>query len=408
VNSGDRGDVTTEPIADARRLIAARALRGFADGVVSVLLATYLTDLGFTAFEVGAIVTATLLGSAALTIAAGLMGHRLQRRAMLLATSLLMLATGLGFAHFVDFWPLSLIAFVGTLNPSAGDVSVFLPIEQAALAEVTAAQRLTHRFAAYNVFGTMAGAAGALASGLPSELARAGVTDGLTAQRLAFVFYAAIAVAIALVYRDLTPNVEHRGATASATLTRSRPVVLRLATLFSLDSFGGGFAVQSLLVLWLYRRFELSVAATGLVFSISGLLAAFSQFASGHLAARIGRIRTMVYTHLPANVFLILAGVVPRADLAITFLLLRMALSQMDVPARQSYVMAIVPPEERAAAASFTNVPRSLATGLAPLLAGIMLEHSTFGWPLVVGGALKACYDVLLLLQFRSVVPVGE
>jgi len=397
-----------EPARDARRLLIARALRGFADGMVSVVLATYLTDLGFTAFQIGAIVTGTLLGSAALTIAAGLFGHRLRRRDVLLATSLLMLATGLCFARFVDFWPLLLIAVVGTLNPSAGDVSVFLPVEQAALAEATTAERLTHRFATYNVSGTLAGAAGALASGFPSALVRAGAADRLGAERLAFLLYAAIAVAIALVYRRLGVSVEHHGETGKSSLRRSRSVVLRLALLFSLDSFGGGFVVQSLLVLWLYRRFALSEAVVGAVFSISGLLAAFSQFASGHLAARIGRVRTMVYTHLPANLLLIAAGLMPRADLAIVFLLLRMALSQMDVPARQSYVMAIVAPEERAAASSFTNVPRSLATALSPLLAGMMLERSSFGWPLVVGGALKACYDLLLLRQFRAVVPAGE
>ena len=392
----------------AHRLILARGLRGFADGVVSVLLASYLTRLGFTAVEVGAIVTATLVGSAALTICIGLAGHRLSRRAVLLAACGLMLATGAGFAWLGAFWPLFLVAFLGTLNPSSGDVSVFLPVEQAALAEITAAERLTRSFAWYNLSGTLAGAAGALASGFPDLLARGGHTDAMTAQRLGFVLYAAVAIPIALIYWRLSPIVEHRGAPAPAPLARSRPIVLRLAALFSLDSFGGGFAVQSLLVLWLYRRFELSMAATAVVFSIAGLLAAFSQFASSVLAARIGRIRTMVYTHLPANVFLMLAGMMPRADLAITFLLLRMALSQMDVPARQSYVMAIVPPEERAAASSFTNVPRSLATALSPLLAGMMLERSSFGWPLVVGGLLKACYDVLLLLQFRAIKPAGE
>jgi len=392
----------------AHRLILARGLRGFADGVVSVLLASYLTRLGFTAVEVGAIVTATLVGSAALTICVGLAGHRLSRRGVLLAACGLMLATGAGFAWLGAFWPLFLVAFLGTLNPSSGDVSVFLPVEQAALAEITAAERLTRSFAWYNLSGTLAGAAGALASGFPDLLARGGHTDAMTAQRLGFVLYAAVAIPIALIYWRLSPIVEHRGAPAPAPLARSRPIVLRLAALFSLDSFGGGFAVQSLLVLWLYRRFELSMAATAVVFSIAGLLAAFSQFASSVLAARIGRIRTMVYTHLPANVFLMLAGMMPRADLAITFLLLRMALSQMDVPARQSYVMAIVPPEERAAASSFTNVPRSLATALSPLLAGMMLERSSFGWPLVVGGLLKACYDVLLLLQFRAIKPAGE
>jgi len=166
--------------------------------------------------------------------------------------------------------------------------------------------------------------------------------------------------------------------------------------------------VQSLLVLWLDRRFHLPIAATGTIFFVAGLLAAFSQLMSARLAARIGRIRTMVYTHLPANLFLMIAGIAPSAPVAVTFLLLRMALSSMDVPARQSYVMAIVPPEERAAAASVTNVPRSFATALAPLLAGVMLERSSFGWPLVIAGALKIVYDLLLLARFRAVRVPGE
>jgi MFS family permease len=390
------------------RLTVARGLRGFADGVVSVLLASYLTHLGFPPIQVGAIVTATLLGSSALTIVVGVFGHRLPRKRVLLATTLLMLATGVGFAGFTTYWPLLVVAFVGTLNPSAGDVSVFLPIEQAALAEVTPPDALTRAFAVYNLSGTLAGALGALASGFPEVLARSFRVDVVTGERLGFVLYSLVALAVAAVYRGLSPEIEHRGAPAPAPLARSRSIVLRLAALFSLDSFGGGFVVQSLLVLWLHRRFDLSIGMTGVIFSVSGVLAAFSQFASARLAARIGRIRTMVYTHLPANLALVAAGIVPRADQAIALLLVRMALSQMDVPARQSYVMAIVRPEERAAASSVTNVPRSLATALSPVLAGMMLEHSSFGWPLVVGGLLKALYDVLLLLRFQAIKPSGE
>ncbi len=185
-------------------------------------------------------------------------------------------------------------------------------------------------------------------------------------------------------------------------------MVLKLALLFSIDSFGGGFAVQSLLVLWLYRRFGLSAETAGAVFFAAGTLAALSQLLSARVAARIGLIRTMVYTHLPANLFLIAAGMMPSAPLAILFLLLRAALSSMDVPARQSYVMAVVPPEERAAASSVTNVPRSLASAIPPLFTGMMLDASTFGWPLICAGVLKAAYDLLLLHQFQSVTPLEE
>lgn len=393
---------------DAHRIILARALRGFADGLVSVLLATYLVGLGFTPFQVGAIVTATLLGSAALTIALGLAGHRLPRRPVLLAASALMLATGIAFVGVTSFWLLIVVAAVGTLNPSAGDVSVFLPTEQAALAQTAVGHERTRVFAWYNVAGNVAGALGALASAVPALIAPALGWDLLRAERAGFWLYAAVAVVAALCYAGLGDEVETLGAPPGRPLARSRRVVVQLAALFSLDSFGGGFVVQSLLVLWLYQRFDLSVSETGAVFFGAGLLGGLSQLVSPRLAARIGLVRTMVYTHLPANLLLIAAGVVPSASLAVGCLLLRAALSQMDVPARQAYVMAVVPPDERAAAASLTNVPRSLASALPPLFAGAMLTHSTVGWPLVCGGVLKAVYDLLLLARFRGVPALHE
>jgi MFS family permease len=395
------------PPRDVAPLVAARGLRGFADGVVSVLLASHLQRLGFSPFQIGVIVTGTLLGSAALTLTVGILGHRLPRRAVLLGACGLMLGTGVGFARLGTFGPLLVVAIAGTLNPSSGDVSIFLPVEQAALAEVVRSRELTGAFAVYNLSGTVLGAIGALASGLPGVVASRSVMSMEAADRAAFLAYGLVALAIGALYMRLSPRVESREAPAKP-LAASRGIVFRLAALFSVDSFGGGFAVQSLLVLWLDRRFGLSVQTTGTIFFVAGLLAALSQFLAVRLAARIGRVRTMVYTHLPANLFLVLAGVMPTAELAVGCLLVRMALSQMDVPARQSYVMAMVPPEERAAAASVTNVPRSFATALAPLLAGMMLERSTFGWPLVCGGVLKAIYDVLLLTQFRGLSPADE
>jgi MFS family permease len=378
-------------------------LRGFADGVVSVLLADYLIRLGFTPTEVGVVVTATLLGSAALTIAVGLSAHRLDRRLILLGASALMLFTGLLFAGMRSFWPIVVSAFVGTINPSAGDVSVFLPTEQAVLAETVRARERTAIFAWYNLAGTFAGAVGALASGLPDRLSRSFGVEVLTAERGAFLLYGAIGVCTAVVYARLSPGLEVNSGQKAQPLAKSRRIVLKLAAFFSLDAFGGGFVVQSLLVLWLYRRFQLSPEVAGAVFFGASLVGALSQFVSSWLAARIGAIRTMVFTHLPANLFLIVAGVVPTAPLAITFLLLRASLSSMDVPARQAYVMAVVPPEERTAAASITNVPRSLASAIPPSLTGLLLAHSSFGWPLIVAGLLKGLYDVLLLAEFRHI-----
>jgi len=391
-------------VTDARKLLLTRAIRGLADGVVSVVLAVYLTGLGLGPFEVGAIVTGTLLGSAAVTLAVGLLGYRLSRRRILLGATALMAATGLGFAGLTTFWPLMVVAVAGTLNPSSGDVSLFLPTEQAALAHTAVGAARTLTFAWYNLAGSLAGAVGALLSAAPAFVASHRNLSLLGAQRGVFLFYAVCAIGSALVYRSLSPAVEvHPAKQPRHPLAESRGVVLRLAALFSLDSFGGGFVVQSLLVLWLYRRFHLDERTTAGVFFVAGTLSAFSQILSPRVAARIGLIRTMVYTHLPANVFLILAGLMPTAPLSIACLLLRMAVSQMDVPARQAFVMAVVPPEERTAASTVTNVPRSLAAGLAPLIAGALLAKSTFGWPLIVGGTLKAIYDLLLLVLFRSV-----
>jgi predicted MFS family arabinose efflux permease len=272
---------------------------------------------------------------------------------------------------------------------------------------VTTGRERTRLFAWFNLSGGLTGGLGALGSIVPGVLATVGGVAAITAERCAFLLYAAAGGLAASVYRRLGSAARRVAAPGTRPLATSRRIVTRLAMLFSLDAFGGGFVVQSLLVLWLWRRFQLSPEVMGAVFFAVGILGALSQLASPWLAARIGLVPTMVWTHLPANAFLILAGVVPSATLAVTFLLLRALLSQMDVPARQAYVMAMVPPEERTAAASLTNVPRSLAAAIPPLLTGMMLDRSSFGWPLVCGGLLKALYDLLLLAQFRS-VPADE
>jgi MFS family permease len=392
----------TSASPDARRLVVARGLRGFADGCVSVLLASYLETLGFSAWQTGTIVTGTLLGSAALTLASGLLGHRIDQRRLLLGMCGVMFATGIGFAGVTAFWPLLLIAVAGTLNPSSGDVTVFLPTEQALLSGAVAGRERTALFARYNLAGALAGALGALISGYPDSLAERTGWDLAAVQRSGFVLYALVAALIAWLYRALSRPAADGSARPAAPLRQSRGVVLRLAALFSLDSLAGGFVVQSMLVLWLFRRFDLSPETAGAIFFAVGVLQAFSQLASSWLAGRIGLIHTMVFTHLPSNVFLVLAALMPNVWLAMTFLLLRSALSQMDVPARQSYVMSVVPPEERAAAASVTNVPRSLAAASTPFLAGLMLDATTFGWPLILCGVLKSVYDLLLLAQFRE------
>jgi MFS family permease len=387
---------------DVPRVVLARTLRGFADGFVSVFLATYLTALGFSPLQIGAIVTGTLLGSAALTLGTGLIAHRHELRTLLLGASVLMMLTGLGFMAVTAFWALMVVSVVGTLNPSAGDVSVFLPTEQAFLAgHVTDLDR-PRLYAIYNLGGAFAGAFGALASGAPEWLARATDIAKTDTLRGSFVVYVAVAVVVFLIYRGLRR--EHVATeiapVARAPLAQSRRTVIELSALFCIDAAAGGFTVQALLVLWLHLRFGLSAVDTATVFFAVSLMAAFSQLLAGPLSARIGLVRTMVFTHLPANLFLALAAFMPNAGLAIACLLVRALFQQMDVPARQALVMAVVTPEERAAAASVTNVPRSLASATTPLLAGALLKATTFGWPLIIAGVGKATYDLLLLWRF--------
>jgi MFS family permease len=394
--------------SDAGVLLQTRALRALGDGVVSVILAAYLTALGLSDVRIGVVVTATLLGSAALTLAVGLRAHAYPRRRLLQLVSLLMITTGLGFAAFTSFWPLAIVGMIGTLNPSGGDVSVFLPTEQALLPATVPDEQRTAIFARYSLIGTLFAAVGAACAGVPGWLGdRLDVSD-TSALRGTFIVYALIGAVVLARYRRLSPAIERGGAAASHALGPSRRTVYRLAALFSLDAFGGGFVITALVVLWLQRRFDLSLAVSGVVFFWAGLLSAFSALVAVRIARRIGLVRTMVFTHLPANGLLILAALMPNVGLAVACLLGRAALSQMDVPARTSYVMAVVTPEERPAAAGVTNVPRSLAAALPPIAAGWMLSHSTFGWPLILGGSIKAVYDLLLLRQFRDLRPPEE
>lgn len=395
--------------ADAAVLVAARGIRAFGDGFVSVLLPLHLAALGFDAFRIGAVATATLLGSAVLTLLVGFVAYRMGRRLLLLRASLLMVATGLGFAFAHDFWPLLAVAFVGTINPSSGDVSVFLPTEQALLTRTAPDSQRTALFARYSLVGSLAGAFGALCAGLPDlAVARTGIpltraVDGM------FVLYALLGIAAFALYRGLSPAIEPQGEAAPATpLGPSKGRVAKLAALFSLDSFGSGLVTQSLLALWLFERFGVSAAVAGAIFFWTGLLSAFSALAAARIARRIGLLNTAVFTHLPANLLLALAPFMPTAGAAVACLLARSALSQMDVPVRTSYVMAVVTPAERPAAASVTAVPKSLASAAGPLLSGGMLAASPFGWPLVVAGALKGVYDLLLLANFRAVRPPEE
>ena len=353
------------------------------------------------------VATAALLGSALLTIAIGFLGARYDHRRLLLAAAGLMMATGVAFAAVDDYAILLVVAFAGTVNPSAGSVSIFVPLEHAVLAREAADRERTRMFARYSLIGALAGAAGSLAAALPEMMAPLGLGQ-LAALKLMFILYAALGLVGGLFYRRIPPRAPAPDQRAQAALGPSRRIVYKLAALFSLDAFAGGFVVQSLLALWLFERFDLSLAEAGVFFFWSGVLSAFSFPVAAWLSRRIGLVNTMVFTHIPASIALILAAVAPTLHVALALLLIRSALSQMDVPTRSSYVMAVVTEAERAAAASLTSVPRSLAAAISPMLAGTLMAASFRAWPLVICGGLKIAYDLLLLIQFRHVKPPEE
>ena len=388
--------------ASAWRLLVARSLRAFADGAIALLLPAYLLALGLGTLEVGVLSTATLLGSALATLAIGAWGHRFAASTLLRAAALLMAATGVAFAGFATFWPLVVVAFVGTLNPSAGDVSIFLPLEHARLAHAARGDVRVALFARYSVLGAGFAALGALAAAAPDALVRAFGLARIDALRAMFLAYAAVGALVFALYRALPRDVCDVSAAAPVPLGPSRGVVVRLAALFSVDAFAGGLVVNALLALWLFQRFGVSLGEAGAFFFWTGALSAASQLAAPVVARRIGLLNTMVFTHIPANVCLILAAVAPTLPLALALLLVRSALSQMDVPTRTAYVMAVVTPAERTAAASFTAVPRSLAASLSPAITGALFAAGWLALPLVGCGALKIAYDLTLWRAMRS------
>ena len=389
-------------------LLLTRSLRALGDGYMAVLLPAYLLALGLGTLEVGIVSTATMLGSAFATLAVGAWGHRFPGRRLLMGAALLMAATGLGFAALASFWPLLFVAFVGTLNPSSGDVSVFLPLEHAALAGVARGDARTSLFARYSLLGALSAAFGALAAGLPDALAAPFGVTRLDALRAMFVAYAAIGVAVWWLYRRLPRRAADAAAQTASALGPSRAIVVRLAALFSVDSFAGGLVVNSLLSLWLLKRFGVTLTQAGQFFFWAGLLNAASQLAAPVLARRIGLLNTMVFTHIPANVCLVLAAFAPSLPVALALLWVRSALSQMDVPTRTAYVMGVVTPAERAAAASFTAVPRSLAGALSPTLSGALFAAGWIAAPLIGCGLLKIAYDQTLWRAFRLLPPREE
>jgi MFS family permease len=398
---------------DAWLLFAARAVRMSGYGALGVILVLYLTSAGLDAAQVGILLTLTLVGDTLISLWLTTHADAIGRRRTLEIGAVLMAAAGLVFAGTTGFILLLIAATLGVLSPSGNEVGPFLPIEQASLTEVTPAKRRTSIYAWYNLTGSVATAVGALVAGLVVGALRAAGWSEIDAYRVILVSYALRGLVIILIVRLVSAAVEVPPVDTSIARTLglgpSRGVVFRLSALFALDAFGGGLIVQSLLAYWFHSRFGLPEPVLGAIFFGANILAAVSALAAARIAARIGLINTMVFTHLPSNVLLMLVPLMPTVELAILVLLARFSISQMDVPARQSYTVSIVRPDERSAAAGVTGVARTTGAALSPLIAAPLFASATLAAvPFFLAGGLKIVYDLALWRLFRARRPPEE
>ncbi|HLB82327.1 MAG TPA: MFS transporter [Gemmatimonadales bacterium] len=391
---------------DGRLLFLTRSVRLFAYGALAVVLVFYLTSLGLSASQTGLLLTLTLIGDTAVSLYLTTRADRLGRRRMLIVGAILMVAAGLTFAWTHSFLLLVVAGTIGVISPSGNEVGPFLPIEQAALSQVVPHDARTRVFAWYTLAGSFATASGSLCGGMLAHVLQRTAWTPLASYRVVVLLYAALGAVLALLFTSLSPAAEVRSPAAAPTrfgIGHARDVVLRLSGLFALDSFAGGFVVQSFAAYWFYLRFGVDPGALGMIFFWANLLAGVSALLASRLAARFGLVKTMVFTHLPSNVLLVLVPLMPTLPLAILVLLARFSISQMDVPTRQSYVMAVVRPEERSAAAGITGVARTTGAAIAPMFAGWMFARpSMISVPFFVAGALKVVYDLLLYRGFAG------
>jgi len=404
--------------SDARLLFATRFIRLFAYGALSVVLVLYLVGLGLSESDTGILLTATLLGDTLVSLYLTTQADRIGRRRMLVVGAALMAAAGVAFAFTDRMWLLVVAGTIGVVSPSGQEVGPFLSIEQAALAQVVPGRARTDVFAWYTLTGAVATALGALAAGFATHALQT-TWAPVESYRAVVVAYAGFGVVLAAIFRSASREVEISSAARVTAdrpivarlsgLDRSRGVVLKLAALFAIDSFGGGFVVQSFAAYWFYLRYGVDPRTLGTLFFAANVVAGLSALAASRLANRIGLVNTMVVTHLPSNVLLMLIPLMPTLPLATLMLLLRFSISQMDVPTRQSYTMAVVAPEERAAASGVTGVARTTGAALSPLFAGLLFSRpSLMNVPFYIAGLLKITYDLLLFRAFRSLRPPEE
>ena len=398
----------TQLTRDGWLLLASKGTRNFGYGFLSVILGLYLDEVGFTPIEVGFILTATLIGSAMLTGIVTARADRLGRRRMLMAGSALMALGGIIFAVAHTPWLLVVAALTGTISATSGEVGPFETVESAILPQTTSEKRRNRAFGLYSAVGAAMVALGALASGVPARTSR---LDLLTSYRLMFWLYAAIGAATLLIASRLSQKVELAQLperTGLMTLTHSRGPILKLAGLFAIDAFAGGFVVQSLIVYWFSLRFGVGAEYLGPLFFGVNVMKSISYLLAVRIADNIGLLNTMVFSHLPSNVMLIMIPLMPTLASASILLLARHLLSQMDVPTRGSYIVAVVEPEERVAATGVTSLARTTAQAFGPVIAGAALSVARFGFPFFVGGGLKIVYDLALYFSFRGHKPPEE
>jgi MFS family permease len=399
---------------DGRLLFSTRAVRMFGYGLASVVLVLYLAALGLPDPVIGLLLTLTLLGDAAISLWLTTHADRVGRRRVLFVGALLMCLAGVGFASSSAFPVLVLAATIGVISPSGNEVGPFLAVEQASLSQTIADRARTRVFAWFNLTGSFATAAGALVGGGVAGTLIATGRAPVDAYRFVIVLYACLGLVLAVLFWRVSPLVEAAQApdvsvTRRLGLHRSRSIVARLSALFALDAFGGGLVVQSLVAYWFHLRFGADVAVLGTVFFGANLLAGISALAAARIAERIGLVRTMVFTHLPSNLLLAAVPLMPTLPLAIIVLLARFSISQMDVPTRQSYTMAVVDPDERSAAAGVTGIARSLGASVSPLIAAPLFGAASLAAvPFLLAGGLKIGYDILLYRGFRSLRPEHE
>ena len=404
---------------DAWLLFTTRFIRLFAYGALSVVLVFYLVGLGLSTSQTGFLLTSTLFGDTLVSLYLTTRADRIGRRRMLIVGAALMAAAGLVFAFTHRLWLLIAAGTIGVISPSGGEVGPFLSIEQAALSHVVPDRARTEVLAWYTLAGSVATALGALAAGSITQALQQTAMTPVSSYRAMVMLYAGLGAVLMLVFSRLSPAAEavNRGAKAPFRLTlagisgidRSRHVVFKLSGLFALDAFGGGFVIQSFAAYWFYLRFGVNPETLGMVFFAANILAGVSALLASRLAARFGLLNTMVATHLPSNVLLILLPLMPSLSLAVLVLLVRFSISQMDVPTRQSYTMAVVDPAERSAAAGITGVARTTGAALSPLFVGFMFARpSLVNVPFFIAGTLKIAYDVLLYREFSAVTPPEE